>query len=223
MSEFFNEYSNLLFEHTWITIYITTLSTLCAYLFGIPLGAILVVTQEHGIWPRRTLNTVLGWIVNIGRSIPFIILMVALIPVTRAVVGIAIGPKAAIFALIVAATPFVARMVESSLQEVDAGVIEVAQSVGCSTFQIAWKVILPEALPSMVLGASISFITILGYAAMAGAFGAGGLGDIAVRYGFYKYQSDLMIATIIILIILVQIVQVLGNGISRKMDKRIKR
>lgn len=223
MSEFFNEYSNLLLEHTWITIYITTLSTLCAYLFGIPLGAILVATQEHGIWPHRTLNTVLGWIVNIGRSIPFIILMVALIPVTRAVVGIAIGPKAAIFALIVAATPFVARMVESALQEVDAGVIEVAQSVGCSTFQIVWKVILPEALPSMVLGASISFITILGYAAMAGAFGAGGLGDIAVRYGFYKYQSDLMIATIIILIILVQIVQVLGNGISRKIDKRIKR
>jgi D-methionine transport system permease protein len=190
---------------------------------GIPLGVLLYITQPHGIWPHRSLNAALGWIVNIGRSIPFIILMVALIPLTRLVVGIAIGPRGVMLPLVVAAAPFVARMVESSLLEIDAGVIEVAQSVGSTVRQIVWKVILPESLPSIIFGASITFITLFGYAAMAGAFGGGGLGDVAIRYGYYKYQSDVMIATIVILIILVQIIQVLGNGISRKIDKRIKK
>jgi D-methionine transport system permease protein len=149
--------------------------------------------------------------------------MVALMPLTRLVMGIAIGPNAAILPLVIAATPFVARLVESSLQEVDAGVIEVAQSTGSTIGQIVWKVILPESLPSMVLGASITFITLLGYMAMAGAIGAGGLGDVAIRYGYYKYQTDIMIATIIILIILVAVIQLLGNGISRKIDRRIKK
>lgn len=223
MSEFFAQYGNLLLIGTGITIYMTAASTLFSYLFGIPLGVLLVITQGHGIWPHKTLNMILGWIVNIGRSVPFIILMVALMPFTRFVMGIAIGPKAAIVPLVIAATPFVARIVESSLQEIGSGVIEVAQSAGSTTFQIVWKVILPESLPSLVLGVSITFITLLGYVAMAGALGAGGLGDIAIRYGYYKYQTDVMIATIIILIILVQIVQVLGNGISRKIDKRIKK
>ncbi|HHU18537.1 MAG: methionine ABC transporter permease [Anaerovoracaceae bacterium] len=223
MGDFFSQYGSLLLENTWITIYQTTLSTLFAYVFGVPLGVLLVISQPHGIWPHRYLNSGLGWIVNIGRSIPFIILLVALMPLTRAVMGIAIGPKAVILPLVIAATPFVARMVESALMEVDAGVIEVAQSTGATIRQIVWKVILPEGLPSIVLGSSITFITLFGYAAMAGVIGAGGLGDVAVRYGFYKYQSDVMIATIIILIILVQIIQVLGNGISRKIDKRLKK
>lgn len=223
MSEFLAEYGNLLLIGTWVTIYVTALSTFFSYLFGVPLGVLLVISQPNGIWPHRTLNMVVGWIVNMGRSIPFIILLIALMPLTRMIVGIAIGPKGIILPLIIAATPFVARMVESSLQEVDAGVIEVAQSTGCSTSQIVWKVILPESLPSIVLGASISFITLIGYVAMAGAVGGGGLGDIAIRYGLYKYQADLTIATIIILIIMVQIVQILGNGISRKIDKRIKK
>lgn len=223
MGDFFSQYGTLLLENTWITIYQTTLSTLFAYIFGIPLGVLLVISQPHGIWPHRYLNSCLGWIINIGRSIPFIILLVALMPLTRAVMGIAIGPRAVILPLVIAATPFVARMVESALMEVDAGVIEVAQSTGATVRQIVWKVILPEGLPSIVLGASITFITLFGYAAMAGAIGAGGLGDVAIRYGFYKYQTDVMIATIIILIILVQIIQVLGNGISRKIDKRLKK
>ena len=223
LSEFFAQYGNLLIEGTLVTLFMTAVSTFFAYLFGIPLGVLLVITQPHGIWPHKTLNVVLGWIANVGRSIPFIIMLVALMPLTRLVMGIAIGPKAAVLPLVIAATPFVARMVESALQEVDAGVIEVAQSAGSTTGQIVWKVILPESLPSVVLGASITFITLLGYVAMAGAIGAGGLGDIAIRYGYYKYQTDVMIATIIILIVLVQIVQMLGNGISRKMDKRIKR
>ncbi len=192
-------------------------------MFGIPVGVLLVITPDHGIWPHRSLNAVLGWLVNVGRSIPFIILLVALIPFTRMIVGTAIGPKAVILPLVIAATPFVARMVEGSLQEIDAGVIEVAQSTGSTIRQIVSKVILPESLPSIVLGVSLTFITLLGYVAMAGAIGAGGLGDVAIRYGYYKYQTDVMIATIVILIILVQLVQLLGNGISRKIDKRIKR
>jgi len=223
VSEFFAEYGNLLLVNTWITLYVTTLSTLFSYLFGVPIGVLLVISQPHGIWPHKSLNAVLGWIVNVGRSIPFIILIVALIPLTRIVVGTAIGPRAVIFPLVVAATPFVARMVESSLQEVDAGVIEVAQSAGSTIRQIVWKVILPESLPSIALGVSITFITLLGYVAIAGSIGGGGLGDVAIRYGYYKYQTDVMIATIIILIILVQIIQLLGNGITRKLDKRIKK
>lgn len=223
MSEFFANYGGLLWDNTWITIFMTAVATLFAYLFGLPIGVLLVITQPHGIWPHKTLNAVAGWIVNVGRSIPFIILFAALMPFTRIVMGIAIGPRAAVLPLVIAATPFVARMVESSLQEVDHGVIEVAQSTGSTVRQIVWKVILPESRPSIVLGSSITFITLIGYVAMVGAFGAGGLGDVAIRYGFYKYQTDVMIATIIILIILVQIVQLLGNGVSRKIDRRIKK
>ena len=223
VSDFFAQYGNLLLVNTWITVYVTTLSTLFAYILGVPLGVLLVITQPHGIWPHRSLNAVLGGIVNIGRSIPFIILLVALIPFTRFVMGSAIGPKAMVLPLVTAATPFVARMVESALLEVDAGVIEVAQSVGSTVRQIVWKVILPESLPSIVFGASITYITLIGYVAMAGAIGGGGLGDVAIRYGYYRYQTDVMIATIIITIILVEIIQLLGNGISRKIDRRIKR
>ena len=223
MSEFFAQYGNLLLVNTWITVYVTTLATIFAYLLGVPMGVLLVITRPHGIWPHRSLNAVLEWIVNVGRSIPFIILLVALIPFTRLVVGSAIGSKAMIPPLIVAATPFVARMVEGALLEIDAGVIEVAQSVGSTVRQIVWKVILPESKPAIVLGASITYITLIGYVAMAGALGGGGLGDIAIRYGYYRYQTDVMIATIIITIVLVVIVQFAGNAISRKLDKRIKK
>lgn len=223
MSEFFTEYGELLLKGTWISIYATAISTFFSYLFGLPLGILLVISQPHGIWPRRTLNAVAGWMINMGRSIPFIILLIALMPFTRFVTGSAIGPKSIILPLVIAATPFVARMVETSLQEIDAGVIEVAQSTGCSVWQIVWKVILPESRPSLALGASISYITILGYHAMAGVVGGGGLGDVAIRYGFYRFREDLALVTIVILVILVQIIQMLGNGISRKIDKRIKK
>lgn len=220
MNEFFAEYGQLLVEGTWVTVYVSTITVFFAYLFGIPLGVLLSISQSHGIWPRRTLNNVVGWVVNMLRSIPFIILLLLLMPLTRLIMGVAIGPNAVILPLVIASSPFVARMVESALQEVDSGVIEVAQSTGCSTFQIVWKVILPESLPSIVMGASISFITIIGYQAMAGVVGGGGLGDIAIRYGLYKFQYDLVVATVIILIVIVQIIQVLGNGISKKIDKR---
>ncbi|MGI6730500.1 MAG: methionine ABC transporter permease [Anaerovoracaceae bacterium] len=223
MNEFFAEYGQLLVEGTWVTVYVSTITVFFAYLFGIPLGVLLSISQSHGIWPRRTLNNVVGWVVNMLRSIPFIILLLLLMPLTRLIMGVAIGPNAVILPLVIASSPFVARMVESALQEVDSGVIEVAQSTGCSTFQIVWKVILPESLPSIVMGASISFITIIGYQAMAGVVGGGGLGDIAIRYGLYKFQYDLVVATVIILIVIVQIIQVLGNGISKKIDKRIKK
>lgn len=223
MNEFFAEYGQLLVEGTWVTVYVSTITVFFAYLFGIPLGVLLSISQSHGIWPRRTLNNVVGWVVNMLRSIPFIILLLLLMSLTRLIMGVAIGPNAVILPLVIASSPFVARMVESALQEVDSGVIEVAQSTGCSTFQIVWKVILPESLPSIVMGASISFITIIGYQAMAGVVGGGGLGDIAIRYGLYKFQYDLVVATVIILIVIVQIIQVLGNGISKKIDKRIKK
>ncbi|HML36555.1 MAG TPA: methionine ABC transporter permease [Bacillota bacterium] len=222
MTEFFNQYGTLLLANTWITIWVSTLAMLFSYLLGVPLSVLLVITPPHGIWPHRTLNTAVGWIVNIGRSIPFIILLVALIPFTRFVMGSAIGPKAMVLPLTIGAAPFVARMVESALLEIDAGVLEVAQSTGSTVRQIVWKVILPESLPSIVFGASITYITLIAYQAMAGVIGGGGLGDVAIRYGYYRYQTDVMIATIIILIVLVTIIQILGNAISRKIDKRIR-
>lgn len=220
LSSFWAQYGNLLILGTWQTIVMTFVSTLFAYLLGLPLGVLVTVTSPDSLKPHRSLNAVLGWIVNIGRSIPFIILLVALIPLSRFLVGTSLGVTGAIVPLVIAATPFVARMVESSLQEVSAGCIEAAESFGASTFQIIWKVMLPEALPSLVRGGSIAFITIFGYSAMAGVIGAGGLGDIAVRYGYYRYQDNVMFATIIILIVLVQIIQMIGDRTARVIDKR---
>lgn len=219
-SSFIATYGALLVQGTWDTILMTLVSTVLAYLFGIPLGVLVVITAPNSLKPHRALNTVLGWLVNIGRSIPFIILLVALIPVTKFIVGTSLGVPGAIVPLVFAATPFVARMIEQSLQEVDAGVIEAAQSFGASSFQIIWKVLLHEALPSIIRGASITFITLFGYSAMAGCIGAGGLGDIAIRYGYYRYQDDVMIVTIILLIVLVQLVQSIGDLVARKVDKR---
>lgn len=168
--------------------------------------------------PHRIFNMVLGWIINIGRSIPFIILLVALIPFTRFIVGTSLGVPGAIVPLVISAAPFIARMVEQSIEEVDGGLVEAAQSFGANTWQIVYKVFLREALPSLVRGFAIVFITILGYSAMAGCVGAGGLGDIAIRYGYQRYQDDVMIATVIILIVIVQIVQSACNFAARKME-----
>jgi len=217
---FFDQYGALLAMGTWETIVMSVVSTLGAYVLGIPLGVALVLTNPDGLKPHRVLNTVLGWIVNMGRSIPFIILLVVLIPVTRLVMGTSLGVPGAVFPLIVAAAPFVARMVEQSIAEVDAGLIEAAQSFGASTWQIVCKVFLTESLPSLIRGFAITFITLFGYTAMAGVVGAGGLGDIAIRYGYQRYQDDVMVATLIITVILVQAVQSSCNFAVRKIDKR---
>lgn len=220
LQEFFNQYGLLLAQGTWDTIVMTSVSTLFAYVLGIPLGVLIVVTAPGGLRPHRVFNTVLGWILNIGRSIPFIILLVALIPFTRWIVGTSLGVPGAIVPLVIAAAPFVGRMVEQSIAEVDSGLVEAAESFGASTWQIIYKVFLRESLPSLIRGAAIVFITLFGYAAMAGMVGAGGLGDIAIRYGYQRYQTDVMIAAVILCIVLVQVVQSIGDAVARKIDKK---
>ncbi|MCL2503506.1 MAG: ABC transporter permease [Coriobacteriia bacterium] len=220
MREFLAEYGDLLLSGTLKTLAMALIGTCAAYVLGIPLGVLATATAPGSLRPHRGFNMVLGWIINIGRSIPFIILLVALIPFTRLLMGTSIGTTGAIVPLVVAATPFVARMVESSLQEVGGGVVEAALSYGASTGQIITKVMLKEGLPLIIRGASITLITLIGYSAMAGAIGAGGLGDIAVRYGYYRYQDNVMFATIIILIVLVQGIQSAGDLLARVVDKR---
>lgn len=216
-----SQYIPMLWKETLATLYMTGFSVLFSYLFGLPLGILSYMTDDSGISPHKSLHAILGWIINVGRSIPFIILMVALIPFTRMVIGKAIGSTAAIVPLVVAATPFVARMVETSLQEVDAGVITCAQAMGATKWQIITRVLLPETLPSLVRGMSITTITVMGYTAMAGAVGGGGLGDVAIRYGYHRYEYNVMIATIIILILLVQIIQLVFYIVAKRIDKTI--
>lgn len=218
LATFFDNYGMLLAQGTWDTLLMTIVSTFFAYVIGIPLGVLCVLTSPKGLMPHRIFSMVLGWIINIGRSIPFIILLVALIPFTRFIVGTSLGVPGAIVPLVISAAPFIARMVEQSIEEVDGGLVEAAQSFGANTWQIVYKVFLREALPSLVRGFAIVFITILGYSAMAGCVGAGGLGDIAIRYGYQRYQDDVMIATVIILIVIVQIVQSACNFAARKME-----
>ncbi|MBS6956495.1 MAG: ABC transporter permease [Enterocloster asparagiformis] len=213
---------NMLKEGTMQTVYMVFMSSLISYLIGIPLGIALMVTDKDGIRPVPLFNKVLGLAINLLRSVPFLILMIMVIPFTRLVVGKIIGPNAAVVPLIIAAAPYIGRMVESSLKEVDAGVVEAAQSMGASTWQIIWKVLLPEAKPSLLVGAAISITTILGYSAMAGAVGAGGLGDIAIRYGYHRYQTDMMLVTVALLVIIVQLIQEVFMRTSRKSDKRIR-
>ena len=218
LATFFDNYGMLLAQGTWDTLLMTIVSTFFAYVIGIPLGVLCVLTSPKGLMPHRIFNMVLGWIINIGRSIPFIILLVALIPFTRFIVGTSLGVPGAIVPLVISAAPFIARMVEQSIEEVDGGLVEAAQSFGANTWQIVYKVFLREALPSLVRGFAIVFITILGHSATAGCVGAGGLGDIAIRYGYQRYQDDVMIATVIILIVIVQIVQSACNFAARKME-----
>ena len=206
----------------WETIYMTLISTFFAYLIGLPVGLILRMTDRDGIHPIGWLNRTLGIIVNALRSIPFIILMVAMLPVAKAIVGTSLGNRAVIVTLVIAAAPYVARMVESAAKEVDAGVIEAALSMGASTLRIIWKVIIPEAKPALITGAVISTVTILGYSAMAGTIGGGGLGKIAIDYGYYRYKYLIMVVAVIILILLVQFFQSLGTYLAKKSDKRLK-
>ena len=203
------------------TIYMTVISTALAYIIGLPLGLVLVVTDKDGIHPIPWLNSLLGMIINFFRSIPILILLIALMPFTKMVVGTVIGSKAAIVGLWIAAAPFIARMVESSLKEVEIGVVEAAQSMGASPFQIMTKVLLPEAKPSLLVGAAISITTILGYSAMAGIVGAGGLGAIAINYGYYRKQSDIMYVMVILMAIIVLVFQELGMRISKHTDRRL--
>ena len=206
----------------WETIYMVLLSTVIAYLLGLPIGIILNVTSEDGICPMKTLNKVLGFAVNVLRSIPFVILMVALLPAAKLVVGTSMGNRAMIFTLVVAAAPYVARMVESSLKEVDKGVIEAAQAMGTSSFGIIRKVLIPEAGPSLTVGAVISTVTILGYSAMAGTIAGGGLGKIAIIYGYQRSEYDIIWGCMLLTIIIVEIIQEVGMRIALKSDKRIK-
>jgi len=224
MSEMFSMLWNngVLQYGIWDTIYMTLISTAFAYLFGLPLGVLLSVTSSDGIHPMRTLNTVLGVVVNIFRSIPFIILMVAMLPVAKAVVGTSLGNRAMIVMLIVASAPYVARMVESSLREVGKGVIEAAQAMGSSTFQIIMKVLIPEAKPSLINGAVISMVTILGYSAMAGTIGGGGLGQIAITYGYQRSNDDIIWICVLLTIVIVQVFQVIGTTIQNRTDKRVR-
>ena len=216
------EMIGLLAQGTWETLYMTLVSTAIAYIIGIPIGIILYITGEGGIRRNRTVNAVVGVIVNILRSVPFLILLVAILPFTRLVVGTTIGSTATIVPLVVAAAPYVGRMVESSLKEIDAGVIEAARAMGTSAWQMIYKVFLPEAKPSLLVGATISLATILGYSAMAGFVGGGGLGAIAINYGYYRYQSDIMLITVALLVIIVQILQEGGLKLVGKVDKRLR-
>lgn len=202
------------------TLYMTLLSTLMGYVIGLPMGVLLAVSDKEGLKPNRALYRILDVIANIVRSIPFLILLILLIPFTRMIVGKSYGSTATVVPLVIAAGPFIARMVESSLKEVDEGVIEAARSMGASNLRIIMKVLLVEARTSLINGATIAVGTILGYSAMAGTIGGGGLGDIAIRYGYHRYQADIMVVTVVLLVILVQIFQMIGTTLANRLDKR---
>ena len=211
---------NMLLEGIRDTLYMTLTSTLLGYVFGLPMGILLTVTDKDGIKPNAPVYKVMDVIINMTRSLPFLILLILLIPFTRFLVGKSYGSTATIVPLVVAAAPYIARMVESSLKEVDPGVIEAARSMGASNFDIIFKVMLVEARTSLIVGATITIGTILGYSAMAGTVGGGGLGDIAVQYGFHRWQTDIMLVTVALLIILFQIFQTIGMKIASSLDRR---
>ena len=216
------EVIQMIAEGVWQTLLMTVVSTVFGYLIGLPMGVALAVTDKEGLAPNKVVYQILDFIANIVRSIPFIILLIAILPFTRLVAGTTIGTNATVVPLVVAAIPFIARMVESSLKEVDYGVIEAAQAMGSGNFQIIWKVLLPEARPSLFVGCTIAFATLLGYSAMAGFTGGGGLGAIAINYGYYRYKAGIMWATVLVLVLIVQIFQELGMFIANKTDKRIR-
>lgn len=207
----------------WETIYMTFISAFFAYLFGLPLGVLLSITDKDGICSVQWLNKALGFVVNIFRSIPFVILMIAVLPAAKAIVGTSLGNKAMIVTLIIAAVPYVARMVESSIKEVDSGVIEASQAMGTSSLGIIFKVLIPEAKPSLIVGAVISLVTILGYSAMAGTIGGGGLGMIAITYGYQRFNDNIVWICVLLTVIIVQLIQEIGTFIARRTDKRISK
>ena len=209
-----------LWKGTLETLYMVGVSTVFTVVLGLPLGVLLVITDQKGLASRPLFNQILSVIVNIARSLPFIILLVLAIPFTRLIVGTSIGATAAIVPLSLAAIPFFARVAETGLREVDRGLVEAAQAIGCSTWQIITKVFIPEALPSLILGTALTIISLIGYSAMAGAIGGGGLGDLAIRYGYQRYETNIMVATVVLLILLVQGIQVLGNKFAQKVSRR---
>ena len=211
---------DLLISGTIDTLIMVGVSALVAFLIGLPLAVILVSTSEHGIYPSKSINQSIGWVVNITRSIPFLILMVALIPITRFLVGTSYGVWAAVVPLTLAATPFFARIAEVSLREVDHGLIEAAQAIGCNRKQIIWHVLLPEALSGIVAGFTVTIVTMINSSAIAGAIGAGGLGDIAYRYGYQRFDMQIMLAVILVLVVLVMLIQATGDTLSAQLDKR---
>ena len=216
---FSQEVMEMLIKGIGETLYMTLGATIFGYVLGLPMGIIMVTTSKDGIRPNAGVYKVLDVIVNIGRSIPFLILLILLMPLTKAIVGKSYGSTATIVPLVISAAPFIARMVESSLNEVDSGVIEAAKSMGASTMQIITKVMLVEARTSLIVGVTITLGTVLGYSAMAGTIGGGGLGDLAIRYGYQRFQMDVMIATVVVLIVMVQAMQSLGDYASKKLNK----
>lgn len=212
----------ILLQEIRATLYMTLCSTLFAYLLGLPMGIVLVVTAKDGLRPHEACYQVLDFLVNILRSVPFLILLILVMPLTKMIVGKTYGPSATIVPLVIAAAPFIARLVESSLAEVDQGVVEAALSMGADVKTIIIKVLLPEAKTSLLVGATIALGTILGYSAMAGIVGGGGLGDLAIKYGYYRYEEDIMWVTVILLVILVQLLQMAGTKLSKKTDKRTR-
>ncbi|ENJ2866843.1 ABC transporter permease [Vibrio parahaemolyticus] len=212
--------SKLLLGATWETIYMVTVAGVVGFAVGIPLGVILHITKKGGLLENTKLNGILGAVVNVGRSVPFLVLMVAIIPVTKMLVGTFIGTTAAIVPLTIGAIPFVARLIEGALLEVPTGLVEAAQSMGATPTQIITKVLLPEAMPTIVNSVTITLVTLVSYSAMAGTVGGGGLGDVAIRYGFHRYDITIMAVTVVMLIALVQIIQSIGDAVVRRVDHR---
>ena len=209
-------------EGIFVTLYMTLATTFMGYVLGLPMGIALVITAPKGLRPNKIIYKVLDVVVNVVRSFPFLILLIVIQPLTRIIVGKSYGPTATIVPLTLSAAPFIARMVESSLLEVDHGVIEAAQSMGANLWTIIWKVMIGEAKTSLIVNVTIALGTILGYSAMAGIVGGGGLGDIAIRYGYYRYDSSIMWVTVVLLIVLVQLMQYAGMKLSKKLDKRTR-
>ncbi|MBE6349622.1 MAG: ABC transporter permease [Spirochaetaceae bacterium] len=218
MNNFITMLSTLVVPATLETLAMVFFSTFFSLILGLPLGILLCVTDpETGITPKPLLNQVLTRIVNVLRSFPFIILMILLFPLSRIIIGTSIGTAATIVPLSIAAAPFVARLIETALKEVDPGVVQAARAMGSTNFQIIVKVLLPEAMPSLVSGLTLTIINLIGYSAMAGAIGGGGLGDLAIRYGYQRFRSDVMIVSVIIILVLVEVIQIIGSKISSKM------
>lgn len=220
VTEFIGQYGELLGQGVLDTLVMLFISTAIAYVIGTVLGVVLYLTSPGSLRPMRALNAVLEWVVNIGRSLPFIILLISLMPVTSALVGTTSGVRGVIPPLVVSTAPFVARMIEQSLAEVPRASVEAAEACGASIPRIVVSALLPEALPSIVRGVSITLIAVLGYTAIAGAVGAGGLGDIAIRYGYYRFEDEMMVVTVVLLIIIVQLIQSACDFIARKIDHR---
>lgn len=220
IAQWFALNSDLLLTATWQTLYMVAIAGAVGFALGIPLGVILHTTKKEGLLENLPLNRALGAVVNIGRSVPFLVLMVAIIPVTKLIVGTFIGTTAAIVPLTIGAIPFVARLIESALLEVPTGLVEAAQSMGATPLQIIRKVLLPEALPTFLNSVTITLVTLVSYSAMAGTVGGGGLGDVAIRYGFHRYDITIMAVTVVMLIVLVQIIQSIGDALVRRVDHR---